>query len=420
MKRTTARSILAAVSAFTLTFASQALCAGPYVFHVTDLGIPSGDTASYAWGINNSGQVVGYGQDSTMMSPQPPRFLSTTSNGAFTPLGADRGAGAGLAINDSGQVTGFNGLQSYHAVRLNPGDNTTTLGTDLGTLGGSISDGQGINASGQVVGWSYTSGGLQHAFRTTATGAVSDPNTDLGTLGGSLSIAFGINAAGQAVGNSSLPNGHEHAFRTSPTGLVSTAGADLGSLPGRPDSFAQAINASGQVAGYSSDASMMGMPPHAFRTTATGDLTSPSADLGTLLGDTFSSAYAINDNGWVVGVSGGHAMLEDGITMYDLATLLDGSGAGWQLSQARGINNSDQIIVFATNIADQMTHGIRLDPVSVPEPSTIMLLCTSSVGFCLAVRRRDASLTRRSREIQGALAQRHGASGSIRQFCCSS
>jgi probable HAF family extracellular repeat protein len=73
---------------------------------------------------------------------------------------------------------------------------------DLGTLGGSdYSQAQGINASGQVVGWFYLSPGSQvsHAF------LYSDGKmTDLGSLGSSgveSDSAAGINASGQVVGS---------------------------------------------------------------------------------------------------------------------------------------------------------------------------------------------------------------------------
>ncbi len=57
---------------------------------------------------------------------------------------------------------------------------------DLGTLGGPSSYAEGINSSGTIVGFSYTSGGNYHAF--SYSGGVM---TDLGTLpGGSNSFAF--------------------------------------------------------------------------------------------------------------------------------------------------------------------------------------------------------------------------------------
>ena len=72
--------------------------------------------------------------------------------------------------------------------------------TDLGTLGGSVSYGLGINASGQVTGTSYTTGdSAQHAFLISSP---YTPMTDLGTLGGSSSYVAGINASGQVTGYS--------------------------------------------------------------------------------------------------------------------------------------------------------------------------------------------------------------------------
>ena len=68
---------------------------------------------------------------------------------------------------------------------------------DLGTLGGTDSDGYGINDSGQVTGYSHTTGdAAYHAFLYDGT------MHDLGTLGGTYSYGFGINDSGQVTGES--------------------------------------------------------------------------------------------------------------------------------------------------------------------------------------------------------------------------
>ena len=69
--------------------------------------------------------------------------------------------------------------------------------TDLGTLGGTLSEARGNNNLGQVVGYSWTTSGPAHAFLWE--GGVM---TDLGTLGGTYSSAFGTNDPGQVAGYS--------------------------------------------------------------------------------------------------------------------------------------------------------------------------------------------------------------------------
>src|SRR5262245_3057401 len=66
---------------------------------------------------------------------------------------------------------------------------------DLGTLGGARSDGLAINNSGQVTGYAETTSGFDHAFRYAA-GLMND----LGTLGGNQSSGNGINNIGQVTG----------------------------------------------------------------------------------------------------------------------------------------------------------------------------------------------------------------------------
>jgi probable HAF family extracellular repeat protein len=165
--------------------------------------------------------------------------------------------------------------------------------TDLGTLpGGSSSSGQGINASGQVTGFSATTSS-NHAFLYSAGTGM----TDLGTLpGGSSSFGAGINAAGQVTGYANTTSSKYHAFLYS-AGIGMVA---LGTLPGDSGSAGSGINASGQVTG-SSNINASGQAPRAFLySAATGMI-----DLNTVLpsgsGWTLYAATAINDAGQITG-----------------------------------------------------------------------------------------------------------------------
>ena len=90
-------------------------------------------------------------------------------------------------------------------------------------------------------------------------------------------------------------------------------------------------------------------------------------DLGTL-GGLFSIGYGINVRGWVVGESetstqGGdrHAFVHDGASMRDLNDLLDASGAGWLLQEARDIDDAGHIVANATRSG--AIHAVLLTPV---------------------------------------------------------
>ena len=111
---------------------------------------------------------------------------------------------------------------------------------DLGTLGGSFSQAQGINASGQVVGYSYLAGDTTyHAFLWTASSGMQD----LGAPDGANSVAMAINSAGQVVGYSSSPaTSKDHIYHA--ILWTSDVMRNLGTLGGK-SSYGTAINDAG-------------------------------------------------------------------------------------------------------------------------------------------------------------------------------
>jgi len=188
--------------------------------------------------------------------------------------------------------------------------------------------------------------------------------TDLGNLGYAASEALAVNDAGQIVGISNKTQSTGSSFLWE-NGVMTDIGKPAGFSSSRPED----INNLGQVAGYAMVQVNGAWTSRAFSWTKNGGYQL----LPAFNGSTTSKVTAINDNGTIVGNSGGHAVAwingsivdlgADGVP-YDVNANGDIAGdcaqgacrwtasTGWQLVQtmsgtqgeALGINNDGHVV----------------------------------------------------------------------------
>jgi probable HAF family extracellular repeat protein len=189
-------------------------------YSVTNLGTLGGAGSSYAYGINQAGQVVGWASNGTAGDA----FLWTPTN---PPQMIDLGTLGGSFISGD--------LPASEATAIN---NATPV---------------------QVVGEAHLANGNYHAFLWTQGGtdgvASNPPMKDLGDLGGGDSIAYAINSATpvQVVGVSTTATGQTDGFLWQNNVMT-----DLG-----PNVTPYGINDVGQMTGYNGGAFLWqnGAPP---------------------------------------------------------------------------------------------------------------------------------------------------------------
>lgn len=320
---------------------------------------------TYGTAINDSGVVTGTINYET---PDAARTFISNPDGTLTALGtltsSASGDSIGADINASGQIVGESSAEEspgvcciYHAFLAASNGDMLDIGDNK------ESTAYAINDNGQVTG-SYTNNAQTHAFLTTAAG----PMIDLGTLGGTFSEGHAINNSAQVTGMSlNSRNGDYHAFITDADGL------NMRELipDGQHFSSGAAINASGQVVGVSNQ--------HAFVTGPNGD--NPQALVG--LDETASFANDINDAGFVVGTYthpklGDRSFIADANrNAKDLDSLLIAEDPTLCTSLAvNDINNSGQITGMCSNDNSAFAFILKpedIQPVSADKKNSIKL-----------------------------------------------
>ncbi|MGC2696261.1 MAG: HAF repeat-containing protein [Candidatus Angelobacter sp.] len=243
---------------------------------IRDLGTLPGGDYSAAFGVNDSGTVVGTSNAATFMHA----FTWTVASGLHdlgTLPGAD--SSSAFAINNQGQIAGASGA---HAVLWTGG----TI-QDLGTLGGQTSEAHDVNNLGLVVGVSDTAAGPR-AFLW-QNGSMQD----MGVLPGDISSrADHVNDSGMVVGASQGSGGVRAFVWTSSGGMQALDSSDNSVY-----SEAFAVNNLGQVVGESASA----LGTHAFVWTSQNGLIDLNNVVTNLPGDVvLIGAFSINDKGQIV------------------------------------------------------------------------------------------------------------------------
>jgi len=254
--------------------------------------------------------------------------------------GADAGPDGGIPPPDAGSsdAGGGGGGGVHYAV------------TDLGDLGGGVAEAYAINAAGQVVGRAASDAGVYHAFLWDRTSGMRDLESPGAPVTRS-SEALGINGPGEVVGVAT--QGGNSAFYWLPGSMPEMTGF-LG--PG----FATGVNDTGLITGY-----YLSSVYTAYVRELDGGITE-MPHLGTQGGNQ-SYANAINATGQVIGVSQtdhsiARAFLwerDGGVT--DLGTMKPADNS---TSVGIGLNDLGQVVGYADTDAGIVEHAFRWSPAS--------------------------------------------------------
>jgi uncharacterized membrane protein len=244
---------------------------------ITEFDAP-GLTNTQVFGMNNSGQIVGYGLHQFSGRGEYLGFLRAP-NGSISGFSAP-GALATMpaAINDSGEIAGtyYTVADVYHGfIALNRGGAFTYTVFDEPNAThqpGFGTHANGINAQGVVIGYyeDATVGAIHGFTRDRSGNFASFDAPGAGTGQGYGTIPFAINLNGEIVGYYSDSNLGLHGFYRDALGNIT----DFDPPGSTSQTFAYSINDKGDVVGYWADSHQV---YHGFLRDPSGSITTFSA-----------------------------------------------------------------------------------------------------------------------------------------------
>lgn len=352
---------------------------GQVFYTLEDLGVVKGMEVAEPAALNNLGHVAGTaykGQETCAFHYDYSKKFMDDAGGVNS---------RGLGISSKGMIVGDSFFGPAPAGPVPPPSHAAMFkggyAVDLGVLKGQkFSRANGINAVGQVVGYS----GLQRDSTESRAFMWSGGMIDLGTLGGKYAQAYAINDAGFITGTSQLPATtgpapaeitHAFIYCQSCLGLGPQM-RDLGVLGGN-SSYGMAINGYNHVVGYST-IKANNERVHAFLHNG-----SKMIDLGSLgwkgTGSDESVALGVNKVDQVVGYTYLPTPPRAGIPLQQVAFLWRPNVGGGQminlntllLAQTRqnyllvsaiAINDNGQILASAYDLQNGGSHAVLLTP----------------------------------------------------------
>ncbi len=249
---------------------------------VQDLGNLAGLPSDIANDLNQAGTVVGFAFGSAVSFARAFVWTRATGMLALPDLGGN--ANIAQAINATGTVVGW-AADSFGTVHAAKWDPTGSI-TDLNPPGGT-SIALDINDAGDIAGWTIPFGATsEHAHLWRHDGV----EVDLGTLGGALSNGLGINNSLRVVGFAELrPPDPEVAFSWTPGGGMFDLGFGA-------HSEALAVSDPGRVVGLVNSGGVTGL-------TKFKGVLQILPDLAPAKGFHFSGPVNVNRCGTIVGSS---------------------------------------------------------------------------------------------------------------------